>query len=568
MRWSKTLIPTLKEQPAEAEVRSHSLMIRAGLIRRLGAGLYDYLPAGMRSLLKATAIVRQEMDRAGALEILMPVVWPQSLVEESGRLDVFGDLLIRFKDRNGRPHILAPTHEETVTDIVRNEVNSYRQLPINLYHIQTKFRDEIRPRFGVLRSREFIMKDAYSFDADAEGLNRSYQLMYDAYVRVFKRCGLKCIAVEADTGAMGGDASHEFMVPSPIGDDLFVRCEECGYAANLERAEIRPLPDARSGKEDKLECVDTPNQRTIEQVTAFLGCRADRMIKTLIYVADGKPVAALVRGDHEVNEVKLKKTLGAKQLELADEATIRAATSAPVGFAGPVGIKCRVICDQAVTVVNNCVTGANKADAHIINVNMGRDWKPDVVADIRVATNADLCPKCGKPFKVSNGVEIGHVFKLGTKYSDALGAKFLDAEGKEKSCIMGCYGIGVNRLLAARIEQANDDNGIIWSRSLAPYEAAVIPTNVTDPAIFQAAEKVYAGLMETGVDTILDDRDQSPGFKFKDSDLVGFPLKVIIGKKFQKTGEMELKLRSGGEAVFAAADNVVQKARQMLDSCE
>jgi len=565
MRWTRTLIPTLKESPAEAEAKSHVLMLRAGMIRRLGSGTYSYLPLGLRTLNKIVHIVRQEMDRAGALEILMPALWPIELFQQSGRLEVFAEDLMKLTDRHGRLHALAPTHEEVVTALVRDNVASYRQLPVNLYQIQTKFRDEPRPRFGILRTREFIMKDAYSFDMDEEGLEESYRRMYDAYCRIFDRCGLPYVVVEAESGAMGGSGSHEFMVPCETGTADYVQCPRCGYAANVERAEVAPVPRRQTEAEPELKEVATPGRTTIEQVSEFLGVSAGRMIKTLIYLADGEPVAALVRGDHEINEKKLAALLGAASVELADAATIQRVTGAPVGFAGPVGLKgLKIVSDYAVCALADGVTGANKEDAHLVGVVPGRDYQPDVEADIRVATHGDACARCGAPLNIYSAVEVGHIFKLGTKYSEAIGAKFLDARGKERSYVMGCYGIGINRIMAAAVESSADGKGIAWSPEIAPYQALVLPLDLSNEKVKQASEEAYKALRDGGLDTLLDDRSESPGVKFNDADLIGFPVRVVIGKGYLRTGEYEVQVRRNGRSFAVAPEAVVQAVSTVL----
>ena len=567
MKWTQTLIPTLKESPSEAEIDSHKLMIRAGLIRRITAGAYAYLPLGTLVLNKVINIVREEMNRAGAIEVFLPALQPLHLLEESGRLAVFGEDLITFKDRHGKVSALGPTHEEIITDIVRNEVNSYRQLPITLYQIQTKFRDETRPRFGVMRSKEFIMKDAYSFDVDYEGLNKSYQLMYDAYCRLFTRCGLNYIIVEADSGAMGGDVSHEFMVPSPVGEDVLILCPKCGYSANRERAEAAPIPAGNQAALLATKEVATPDKHTIQEVGDFLKISPNQMVKTMIYVADGQPVAILLRGDHEVNETKLGKLLGQKEVTLADHKTIERVTGAPVGFAGPMGLKLQIIADQAASVLRNFVAGANKADMHTLNVNPERDFKIDQIANLRFVAQGDRCPKCNHELEISQGIEIGHVFKLGTKYSDALKAVYLDANGKSTSMIMGCYGIGVNRIIASLIERSHDENGIIWPLSITPYHVAVIPINMNDAAIVQAANHIYADIMGvSGIDVLMDDRDHRPGVKFKDADLIGITIKIIIGKKFIETKEVEIKLRKSGESFLVKREEVKSKVKSLLET--
>ncbi|MEK6635846.1 MAG: proline--tRNA ligase [Planctomycetota bacterium] len=567
MKWSQSLIPTLKENPSEAEIDSHKLMIRAGLIRRITAGAYAYLPLGTLVLNKVINIVREEMNRAGAIEVFLPALQPLNLLEESGRLNVFGDDLITFEDRHGKTTALGPTHEEIITDIVRNEINSYRQLPITLYQIQTKFRDETRPRFGVLRSKEFIMKDAYSFDIDYEGLNKSYKLMYDAYCRIFDRCGLDYIVVEADSGAMGGDASHEFMVPSSVGEDVLIRCLKCGYSANRERAEFAPISKENHVTLQTVKEVLTPNKHTIQEVSTFLKVSPSKMVKTMIYISNGEPIAVLLRGDHEVNETKLTKVLGQEAVALADHTTIEHVTGARLGFAGPVGLKTRIIADQAVSVLSNFVTGANKSDFHLLNVNTERDFKIDQIANIRYVTKGDKCPKCNHDLDISQGIEIGHVFKLGTKYSDALKAKFLDTNGKEKSMIMGCYGIGVNRIIASLIERSHDENGIIWPLSLAPYKVIIIPVNVSDTNSMQMANSIYEDLSNNpGIEVLFDDRDLRPGVKFKDADLIGVPIKIIVGKKFTETKELEIKLRKSGEIFLVRPENIKSKIKELFET--
>ena len=569
MRWSKAFIPTLKETPAEAEIASHQLMLRAGLIRKLSAGAYTYLPLGLRSLLKTIQIIREEMNATGAQEILMPAIQPAELWEESGRMKDYGPLLMQFKDRAGRHTVLGPTHEEVVTDLVRNHISSYRQLPLILYQIQTKFRDEMRPRFGVLRSREFLMKDAYSFDVDLEGLNRSYEAMYRAYCRIFERCGLDFVVVEAESGPIGGDVSHEFMVPSDAGEDVLLQCSSCSYAANAERAEVgltQSLEQALRGPATATEVppmqnVETPGRTTIEQVSAFLKCEPQQMIKTLIYLADGKPVAVLIRGDHEANEAKIRRALGVGELVLADPETIERVTGAPVGFAGPVGLKCKIVADRAIATVRDGVTGANEVDAHLIHVVPGRDFPWPEFHDLRVAIDGDPCPRCGQPLRQRRGIEVGHVFKLGTKYSEALGAYFLDAQEQRRPVIMGCYGIGVNRILAARIETHHDESGIVWSTTIAPFRVLVLPLAMQKEEIVRTAEQLYEELRRRDVDVILDDRDARAGFKFKDADLIGFPLRVAVGERGLKEGVVELKWRGSDEVqkvpVAEAVDRVV-----------
>ena len=565
MKWSQTLIPTLKEDPTEAEITSHKLMIRSGMIRKLLSGAYSYLPLGTRVLNKVVGIIREEMDRAGAIEVYLPALQPLELLEASGRIDVFGQDLIRFEDRHGRTLALGPTHEEVVTHLVRNEISSYRQLPITLYQIQMKFRDEVRPRFGVLRSKEFLMKDAYSFEINEAGLDKSYKAMYNAYCRIFDRCGLKYIPVEADTGAMGGDVSHEFMVPSEVGEDLLARCKGCDYSVNMEKAEPAPLP-AVQDVQQVIRSVPTPKVTTIGQVSEFLKIEPNKLVKTLIYKVGGEPVAVLVRGDHEVNEIRLAKVLGQDGISLADEETITNVTGAPMGFTGPVGLNIKIIADQAVSVVKNCVTGANKADTHLVNVNPGRDFKINRVENLRYVVEGDACPKCGEELVISRGIEVGHVFKLGTKYSKALDAKFLDSDGVLKPMLMGCYGIGVNRIIAALIECSHDKDGIIWSPELAPYQVLVLPLNVKDKWCLDAALRIHDELEGAGVETLLDDRDQRPGIKFKDADLIGIPYRVVVGKKYQDVGQVEVQFRGGGEALFVTLDRIVPEIKKLFGS--
>ena len=566
MKWSQTFIPTLKENPSDAEVESHKLMIRSGMIRKLSAGVYSYLPHGTRILNKVINIIRDEMDKSGAIELFLPALQPLTLIELSGRIDVFGDDLLRMKDRHKRDMALSPTHEEVITDLVKNEVSSYKQLPLILYQIQTKFRDEARPRFGVLRSKEFLMKDAYSFDIDTDSLNKSYQKMYDTYCRIFERCKLDYLAVEADSGAMGGDVSHEFMIPNENGEDVIVKCRNCDYSANMEKAESSPIESKDDITLEELKEVSTPGMITIKEVSDFLGIEPDKMVKTLIYTYNSKSVAVLVRGDHDVNESKLAKVISGGEITLADEDAVVKLTNSPVGFAGPIGLKTQVIADQAVSMMMNCVVGGNKADTHIINANQERDFNIDKVIDIRYVTEGDRCPKCNDALDISHGIELGHVFKLGTRYSDSLGAKFLDSNGKEQPIIMGSYGIGVNRILAATIEKSHDSNGIIWPLPLAPYEVLVVPINIKDDVIMDTATKIYDDLCEEGVEVLLDDRDQRPGFKFKDADLIGVPIRITVGKRLKETGELEIKLRSKDEVFYSKPESMITEIKNFMDS--
>ncbi|NNG66279.1 proline--tRNA ligase [Caldanaerobacter subterraneus] len=566
MRLSQLLMPTLREVPADAEIPSHVLMLKAGLMRKLAAGIYVYLPLGKRVLKKVEEIVREEMDREGSQEVLMSALIPAELFKETGRWDVFGPEMFKLKDRNERDFCLGPTHEEVFTDLVRNEVKSYRQLPLILYQIQTKFRDERRPRFGVMRSREFIMKDAYSFDADWEGLDESFNKMYRAYCRIFDRCGLKYLVVEADPGAMGGRDSKEFMVISSVGEAVIAYCDSCGYAANEEKAEC--LIESRDEEMLEIEKVYTPNVKTIEELVDFLKISPSKFVKTLIYKAKGKVVAALVRGDRDINETKLLNVLSIREeeLELADGPLVEEVTGAKVGFAGPLGLKGEVtlVVDSEIPQLRNFIVGANETDYHIKNVNYGRDFKGDIVADIKSVVEGDRCPRCGAPLKIARGIEVGHIFKLGTKYSEALGATYTDEEGNEKPIVMGCYGIGINRTVAAIIEQHHDEKGIIWPMSVAPYHVIVVPVNVSDEEQKQIAEKIYNKLLEEKLEVLIDDRDVRAGVKFNDADLIGIPVRVTIGKKV-KEGIVEIKLREREEVEEVKVEEVVKRVKQIVE---
>lgn len=560
----------MKENPADAEIPSHQLMLRAGLIRQLMAGAYTYLPLGLKTLKKVEAIIREEMNAAGGIEIFMPALQPIDLFERTGRKEAFGNVLMNFHVRRGDRtlHVaLGPTHEEVVTDLVARHISSYRQLPMTLYQIQTKFRNEERPRFGVLRTSEFIMKDAYSFSTNLEQLDAVYQQMYHAYCRIFARCGLNYLPVEAESGPIGGDASHEFMVPADNGEDRIMYCKASGYAANLERADTgRKPPKIETAKDAKtLEKVATPNATSIEQVSRMLKIKPQQMLKTLIYLADGKPVAVLIRGDHEANEAKIRRALKAESVALADNATIFGVTGAPTGFAGPVGIKCSVIADHDVPVIANAVTGANEVDAHFVGVNVGRDFQLETTYDLRNATPGDPCPKSGEPMDVVQGIEVGHVFKLGTKYTVALDADFLDQNEKRHPIIMGCYGIGVTRILAALAETTHDDNGLSWPLSVAPYEVLLIPLNVDDAEIMKVADDYYEQLKAKGVDVLMDDRDQRPGFKFKDADLIGIPLRIVIGGKGLQEGMIEYKWRTDASPQKTPVAGGVETIIKLLD---
>ncbi|NOQ46087.1 MAG: proline--tRNA ligase [Desulfobulbaceae bacterium] len=548
MRYSQMLLPTTKETPAEAEVVSHQLLLRGGFIRKLTSGLYTYLPLGLLALQKVAEIVRREMNRAGAQELLMPMVQPADLWQESGRWQKYGPELLRFKDRHERDYCLGPTHEEVITDLARRELQSYRQLPINLYQIQTKFRDEIRPRFGLMRCREFVMKDAYSFDVSDEAASASYEVMREAYYRVFERCGLDFRAVEADSGTIGGAFSHEFMVLADTGEDTLVTCEACSYAANVEKAGV-VLPEAWERRDDLRDMtrVETPGMKKVDRVAEFLGVQPSEVIKTMIYLADDEPVAVLVRGDREVQKVKLKNLLGATDVESIDDDMVWKMTKLPVGYIGPVGISVKIVVDQEVMRMTNAVVGANDKGWHLTGVNPDRDFTPDLVGDLRRITSRDSCPSCGGALNLTQGIEVGHIFKLGTGYSEALNATFQDKEGGEKYFVMGCYGIGVSRVVAAAIEQNHDKNGIIFPLPLAPFQVIVLNLGLKNEDTSRAAEQLYLDLREQGIDVLYDDRDERPGSKFKDADLIGIPYRVTVGKTYEKEGKVELRLRKSGE---------------------
>jgi prolyl-tRNA synthetase len=555
MRWSQTLIPTLRDAPQDAEITSHKLMMRAGLIMKLGGGLYTFLPLGLRSLRKVERIVREEMDRAGALEVLMPALQPREIWDQSGRYEILRDAMFKIRDRQDREMVLGPTHEEVITDLAARQISSYRQLPKTFYQIQTKFRDEIRPRFGLMRAKEFSMKDAYSFDVSWEAADASYQAMYNAYVRIFKRCGLKTKVVEADTGAMGGNFSHEFMVLADSGEDGLAECEACSYAANLERAE-RAIPTVAPQTTDQLpQQIATPGKRTIEEVAAFLKLAPANLIKTLIYLADGKPIAVLVPGDRDLNEHKLSRALGGVSLQMADEATITKVTGAPVGFAGPVGLTIPIYADSALQTPRVCATGANASDAHLINVILQRDASITDYKDLVTVRQGDVCPRCDAKMREKRGIEVGHVFKLGTKYSKAFDAGFLDAEGNRQIAVMGCYGIGVTRTLQAIIEQSFDANGIIWPMAVAPFQVSLVVPNVQHAESMRAGEELLAALESHGVEVLFDDREDRPGVKFKDADLLGIPIRAVVSERSLADGCAEIKLRTGdGKSMIPISD--------------
>lgn len=570
MFWSKILIPTLKESPAEAEIISHKLLLRAGLVRKLTGGLYTFLPLGVRVLRKVENIIREEMERAGAMEVFMPALQPPEIWKKSGRYEAAKDVLFKVNDRAKKEWVLGPTHEEVITTLVSGEINSYKQLPKNFFQIQTKFRDEIRPRFGLMRAKEFIMKDAYSFDAEDEGANESYRGMYDAYVRIFKRCGLVALPVEADTGVMGGSFSHEFMVPAETGEDFMVYCEESGYAANLEKA-VSALGSESTGPDQdnpgaEVEEFETPGVKTIEDLTKDpYNVPANHQIKSLVFIVDSKPVIALLRGDHQLNEAKAAAAFGGSEFRPAEPGEIREALGASPGSLGAVGVSdIPVYADAILEGCHGMVTGANKDGFHLRNVSLERDIKVGKLVDLRNVEEGEPCPKSGRPLKIRRSIEVGHVFKLGCKYSEKLGAQFLDADGKQQPAIMGCYGIGVTRTMQAVIEQSHDKWGICWPVSIAPYQVCITPLDVAeDSRVMKLALDIYHQLQSEGVDVILDDRDVRPGFKFKDSELVGFPLRLGIGEKGLAKGGVEFKPRDG-EMELVPPDQAVERTRNWL----
>ncbi len=564
MRTSEALIPTLRDDPGEAETVSHRLMLRAGFIRRVAAGIYIYLPLGLRVVRKVEQIIREEMNRAGAQELMMPIASPAELWQETGRWDFYGKELLRFKDRHDRDFCLGPTHEEVITDLIRREVRSYRQLPLNCYQIQTKFRDEIRPRFGLMRGREFIMKDAYSFDVDEAGAKQSYQKMYDAYIRIFTRCGLTFRPVEADTGLIGGSSSHEFMVLAETGEESIVYADQGTYAANVERAEVLPPTSSSTEPERPLEKVSTPGTTTIAAVSAFLNIPADQIVKTLLYRVGNEYMAVLIRGDHELNEIKLTRLLNVNEVELASPEEVTRLTQAPVGFAGPIGLSSiRIVADHAVQVMKNFVVGANEADHHYCNVNLDRDFTLHTVADLRTAQAGDPSPRGDGTLKVARGIETGHVFMLGTKYSQTMNATFLDSQGEEQVAIMGCYGIGVTRTAAAAIEQNHDQKGIIWPLPIAPFQIHLLPLSQSEK-VSDVTMSLYSQLTEHNIEVLWDDRDERAGVKFNDADLIGVPYHVIIGEKGLKQGTIEIKDRKTGAVTQISPENALRHLQEKL----
>lgn len=559
MRFSQLLIPTLKEDPSEAEVISHKLLLRAGYIRKLTSGSYTYLPMGLAAIRKVEQIVREEMNQAGAQELLMPMVQPADLWEESGRWQEYGKELLRVKDRHNRDFCLGPTHEEVITDLARKNIHSYKQLPINLYQIQTKYRDEARPRFGLMRGREFIMKDGYSFDATDQGAEETYEKMKYAYHRIFSRCGLSFRAVDADSGAIGGSFSHEFMVLADTGEDTIVVCKSCSYAANMEKAVCQPSKADTGIALKEMEKVETPGKRKVKVVCDFLGIKPSELVKTLVYIVKDEAIAVLLRGDHEVEEIKLANILGVsdEDMRLADDKELFDATGTPSGYLGPIGLQIRTVVDQEIATMHNFAVGANEKNFHLLGVNMGRDFTPTLLGDIRKVTSEDRCVLCGGELELTKGIEVGHIFKLGTKYSESLKATFLDDQGAEIPFIMGCYGIGVSRVVAAAIEQHHDQDGIKLPAAIAPVQALILNLSPKDEEISKAAQDIYDNLQKKNIEVILDDRDERPGIKFKDADLIGIPFRITVGKSFSKEGVIEVRSRSTGDTLsIPLADTV------------
>lgn len=563
---SNLYAPTLRETPAEAEVVSHKLLVRAGYIRKSSSGVYTYMPLAQRVLQKIAAIIREEMNKAGGQEVMLPIIQPAELWLESGRWPVYGKELFRLKDRHERDFCLGPTHEEIITDLVRMDVSSYRQLPLMLYQIQNKYRDERRPRFGLMRGREFIMKDLYSFDRNEAGLEESYKKMYDAYTSIFTRCGLEFRPVEADSGAIGGSSSHEFMVIAESGEAAIVYCPDCSYAANVE---IAPCYPAINEKEDiyPIEKKATPNKTSIEDVAGFLGVSPKKLIKTLFYQADDEVIAVLVRGDRTVNEIKIQRMHPSIALELASAERIKEITGCEPGYVGPVGLSekgIKIYADEEIRTLVNAVCGANEANYHLINVSVDRDFFVTEFADLRMIEVGEPCPKCGAVLNMARGIEVGQVFKLGTKYSKALQANYVDEKGQENNIVMGCYGIGVSRTMASAVEQNHDENGIIWPLQIAPYQVIIVPVSVTDEKQWQAAEQLYNELTKIGVEVVLDDREERAGVKFKDADLIGYPLRITIGKKYIENGEIEVKKRSEKEASLVSYRDIIEAVKSIL----
>jgi len=564
LKSSELFYPTLREVPSEAEIISHQLLLRAGFIRKASGGVYTYLPLAYRVIRKIQNIVREEMDRAGGQEVLMPIVQPAELWQKSGRWEVYGDEMFRLQDRHKRHFALGPTHEEMITTLVDGDVHSYRDLPMLLYQIQNKYRDEIRPRFGLMRGREFIMKDLYSFDIDNDGLDKSYQKMYQAYNRIFQRLGLSYRVVEADSGAIGGNESHEFMVLADTGESEIVYCDSCDYAANVEKAICSAVGTSNESALLKMEKIHTPGQRTIQDITEYLGIPSHKQVKTLMYCADGDLVAALLRGDRELNEIKLKNALGCNELVMADEAVVKQSTGAGFGSLGPVGMNVKIYADLEVANMSNFACGANEDDYHLKNVNMGRDFVPEAIIDLRNAVAGDPCPVCTGSLKTVRGIEVGHIFKLGVKYSQAMGATFLDPNGQARPFVMGCYGIGISRTMASAVEQNYDENGIIWPIPIAPYHIIVVPVNINKEDQMKAAYLIYETLQQDGLEVLIDDRDERAGVKFKDADLIGIPVRITIGPKALQENKVEVKKRWDKEVELVDIDMVREKVLQII----
>jgi len=564
LRSSQLFYPTLREVPSEAEVISHQLLLRAGFIRKASGGVYTYLPLAYRVIKKIENIVREEMDRAGGQEVLMPIMQPAELWQKSGRWEVYGDEMFRLQDRHKRYFALGPTHEEIITTLVDGDVHSYRDLPLLLYQIQNKYRDEIRPRFGLMRGREFVMKDLYSFDIDDEGLDVSYQKMYHAYNQIFTRLGLKYRVVEADSGAIGGNESHEFMVLADSGEAEIVYCDNCDYAANVEKAVCIAEKAETGGNLLPLKKIHTPGQRTIQDLTDFLKVGKDEQIKTLMYDADGELIAAILRGDRELNEIKLKNALGCNELVMANEEDVRRSSGAGFGSLGPVGMNIKIYADLEVVAMKNFTCGANIDDYHYKNVNLGRDFVPEAILDIRNAVAGDPCPLCQAELKMLRGIEVGHIFKLGTKYSDVMGATFRNQNGQSCPFVMGCYGIGISRTMAAAVEQNSDENGIIWPIPIAPYHVIVVPVNSNNEDQMQSANSIYKILEQEGLEVILDDRDERAGVKFKDADLIGIPVRITIGPKALQENKVEVKKRWEKEVELVEIDKVKERVLKII----
>jgi prolyl-tRNA synthetase len=565
MKASQMFAPTLRETPAEAEIVSHQLLMRSGMLRKLASGVYTYMPLAWRSMKKIMDIIREEMDKAGCQELMLPIVQPAELWQQSGRWQVYGDELWRLKDRHSREFCLGPTHEEVITQLVAGDIKSYKQLPLRLYQIQNKYRDERRPRFGLMRGREFIMKDMYSFDRDMEGLNESYRLMYQAYTNIFTRCGLNFRPVVADNGAIGGDASHEFMVLADSGEAGIIYCSACSYAASTEIAQAYLDKTPSTEIPGEIKEVYTPGCKTIDELAQFLNVTPKKTIKTLCYQADEQFVLVLIRGDRKVNEIKLKNRLGCLELTMASDEAIQKHLSSAAGYVGPVGVKnIRMVVDQEVPFMANAVCGTNKKEYHLINVNPDRDFPIEEIADIRLVEEGEICPECQEKLLSARGIEVGQIFKLGTKYSEAMGAKYLDENGKEQLMVMGCYGIGVGRTMSAAIEQNHDADGIIWPVAIAPYHAVVVPVSEREPELMETAEKIYRDLLAKGVEVVLDDRKERAGVKFKDADLIGYPLRITLGSKTLAEGKVEVKIRATGVVHLVEINQVVPFVKEKL----